>query len=54
MDQLDFFSSPPEYDKPIKIQDGEYIYIPDFYDTKTADKFLARLISDIHWKQDTM
>tara|TARA_R110000744_G_scaffold2614_2_gene10404 strand:- start:6087 stop:6701 length:615 start_codon:yes stop_codon:yes gene_type:complete len=54
MDQLDIFSKVPEHGKPVKIQNGEYIYIPNFYDTVTADKYLNRLISDIKWKQESM
>ncbi|MAM29319.1 MAG: alpha-ketoglutarate-dependent dioxygenase AlkB [Flavobacteriaceae bacterium] len=54
MDQLDIFSSAPEQGQPIKIKDGEYIYIPQFYNKNTADKYLERLIKDIHWKQESM
>jgi alkylated DNA repair dioxygenase AlkB len=54
MDQLDFFSSELANAKPVKINNGEYIYIPGFYDITTADKYLNRLISDIKWKQESM
>ncbi|WP_341222005.1 alpha-ketoglutarate-dependent dioxygenase AlkB family protein [Polaribacter atrinae] len=54
MDTLDMFSTPPEHGKPIKIENGEYIYIPNFYDKPTADKYLKRLIEDIKWKQESM
>lgn len=40
--------------KPIKINDGEYIYVPNFYKKELANKYLARLLSDIHWKQESM
>lgn len=54
MEQLDLFSdlSPPE--ENFKITNGEYIFIPNFYDKITADKFLDHLISDIKWKQESM
>jgi alkylated DNA repair dioxygenase AlkB len=54
MDTLDMFSTPPEHGKPIKIENGEYIYIQNFYDKSTADKYLKRLIEDIKWKQESM
>lgn len=54
MDQLDIFSSEPAHGEPVKINNGEYIYIPNFYDKTTADTYLKRLISDIKWKQESM
>ena len=54
MDQLDMFAPKPDYNETIKIDNGEYIYIPNFYDKKIADKYLNRLINDIKWKQESM
>lgn len=55
MSQLDLFSEEtPNDGEVIHINNGEYIYIPDFYDKETADKFLERLINDIKWKQESM
>lgn len=54
MNQTDIFSNPEENDKPIKIQNGEYIYIPNFYDKEIADKYLKGLIEGIQWKQESM
>lgn len=54
MDQLDLFAPEPNYGEVVKINNGEYIYIPNFYDVATADKFLSRLISDIKWNQESM
>ena len=54
MGQIDIFSTEPEHSKTVKINNGEYIYIPDFYEQATADKYLKRLISDIKWKQESM
>ncbi|MFD2697404.1 alpha-ketoglutarate-dependent dioxygenase AlkB family protein [Mesonia sediminis] len=48
------FSEESKDIKPIKIKDGEYIYVPNFYKKELADKYLARLLSDIHWKQESM
>ena len=54
MEQLDMFAPTPDYNKTIKIDNGEYIYIPNFYSKQTADTYLKRLISDIKWKQKSM
>jgi alkylated DNA repair dioxygenase AlkB len=54
MEQLDMFAPKPDYNKTIKIDNGEYIYIPNFYDKKIADTYLKRLLSDIKWKQESM
>ncbi len=54
MPQLDFFSEKPADGKTIKIQNGEYIYIPNFYTGTIADKYLTRLINDIKWEQESM
>jgi len=54
MDQLDMFAPIPEYDKPVVIQDGEYIYIPNFYNKVTADRLLDSFINEIEWKQESM
>ena len=48
------FAPKPDYNKTIKIDNGEYIYIPNFYDKKIADTYLKRLLSDIKWKQESM
>lgn len=54
MSAIDMFSKPPEYGKPIQIENGEYIYIPNFYTKEIADKYFQRLIEDIKWKQESM
>jgi alkylated DNA repair dioxygenase AlkB len=54
MGTLDMFSTPPEQGKPVKIENGEYIYIHNFYDKIIADKYLLRLIEDIKWNQESM
>jgi alkylated DNA repair dioxygenase AlkB len=54
MEQLDMFAPIQNYKKTIKINNGEYIYIPNFYDKEIADSYLKRLISDIKWKQESM
>jgi alkylated DNA repair dioxygenase AlkB len=54
MDQLNMFLSETNDTELIKINNGEYIYIPNFYKKEIADKYLDRLISDIKWKQESM
>lgn len=54
MAQLDMFSPTPDYNKTIKINNGEYIYIPDFYDRTMANYYLQQLTNTIEWKQESM
>jgi alkylated DNA repair dioxygenase AlkB len=54
MDQLNMFLSESNDNELIKINNGEYIYIPNFYKKELADKYLDRLISDIKWKQESL
>ena len=32
--------------KPTKIKNGEYIYVPNFYNQEIADKYFKRLIEE--------
>lgn len=54
MDQLDMFSSPPEYGETIKITNGEYVYMPNFFDRQTSNEYLSAFIKNINWKQEEM
>jgi alkylated DNA repair dioxygenase AlkB len=54
MEQLDMFASVPDYNEPIKIDNGEYLYIPNFYDKNKADRYLKTFIENIKWKQESM
>jgi alkylated DNA repair dioxygenase AlkB len=54
MNQTDMFSKHEEHEKPVKVQNGEYIYIPNFYDKETAGKYLKGLIEGIKWQQESM
>jgi len=54
MEQLDMFSPKPDYNKSTKINNGEYIYIPDFYETKIASSFFKTLLETIKWEQQSM
>ena len=39
MDQLDMFAPIPNNNETVKINNGEYIYIPNFYNKVEADIF---------------
>jgi alkylated DNA repair dioxygenase AlkB len=55
MSQLDMFSDAiPNEGEVIKIKDGEYIYIPNFFDLQKANYYLKQLTDTIEWKQESM
>ncbi|WP_339659739.1 alpha-ketoglutarate-dependent dioxygenase AlkB family protein [Croceibacter atlanticus] len=55
MSTIDMFPEASSNDgKPTKIKNGEYIYVPNFYNQVIADKYFKRLIEDIKWKQESM
>jgi alkylated DNA repair dioxygenase AlkB len=55
MDQLDLFGNPEAETKThFTIQNGEYVYIPDFFSKKKADDYFQALLQNIEWKQESM
>ncbi|MCT1531523.1 alpha-ketoglutarate-dependent dioxygenase AlkB [Sphingobacterium daejeonense] len=54
MDQLDLFSNPRNQYEPVKIKNGEYIYIENFFNRGDADNYLNDFISNIVWEQQSM
>lgn len=54
MDQLDLFATPKNQNEPIKINNGEYIYIENFFNRTDADFFLKDFIENITWEQQSM
>lgn len=54
MEQLDLFQEPQEPGKPVHIINGEYIYIPNFYNKAVADSLFKKLETTISWKQESM
>lgn len=54
MDQLDLFEKPKNPRESIQIKNGEYIYIPNFYDKAKADQYLKAFSENIQWKQESM
>ena len=61
MNQLDLFGSLIEHTLPPKtktglvtIEDGEFLYYPNFFSKSESDLFLQKLKTDIRWKQESM
>lgn len=54
MEQINLFDEPQEFGKPIQILNGEYIYIPDFYNREKANQFLEAFVNNIKWNQESM
>jgi alkylated DNA repair dioxygenase AlkB len=54
MEQLDLFQEPKDYKQAIKIRNGEYIYIPDFFDFEKGKAYLDAFKENITWKQESM
>lgn len=54
MIQNDLFAIQEDPLKPKKIDNGSYIYIPNFYNRERADLFLKEFIENIQWEQQKM
>nr|WP_315394776.1 alpha-ketoglutarate-dependent dioxygenase AlkB [uncultured Sphingobacterium sp.] len=54
MDQLDLFNTAPDPLSPIKITNGEYVYIPHFFSKIDADNYLKDFVENIEWEQQKM
>jgi alkylated DNA repair dioxygenase AlkB len=54
MDQFNLFQEPKDFRETIQIQNGEYIYIPNFYNKELSDSFFKSFIETISWKQESM
>jgi alkylated DNA repair dioxygenase AlkB len=54
MKQLSFFSADLDEIKVIDITNGNYLYIPNFFNKKESDKYLDILLNTIEWKQEEM
>jgi alkylated DNA repair dioxygenase AlkB len=54
MEQLDLFNTNKKEPELVKIQDGEYIYIPNFFNKQKSDFFFDTLLQKIDWKQEEM
>jgi alkylated DNA repair dioxygenase AlkB len=54
MEQLDLFNADKKQSELVKIQDGEYLYMPNFFNKQKSDYFFKSLFEKIDWKQEEM
>ena len=54
MNQLDLFNQGSNEEKLFEIQDGEYIFIKNFFDQLESKKYFDLLLKNILWKQEKM
>ena len=54
MAQLDLFSDSNNEFEIIQIQDGEYIYVPNFFSKDESDLYFKMLLNEINWKQQVI
>jgi alkylated DNA repair dioxygenase AlkB len=54
MQQLNIFKDINTHSEFISIQNGEYIYIPNFFDKRKSDFYFDTLRNQIEWKQEKM
>jgi alkylated DNA repair dioxygenase AlkB len=54
MAQFDLFEEPRKEGEPVQIENGEYLYFPNFYKREMADAYLNSLEEAIEWKQESM
>lgn len=52
MGQLNLFNNNEQ--EIIKIPNGEYLYIPDFFKETESNDYLTTLLNEIEWKQEEM
>jgi len=52
MEQLNLFENINDNSEPVKIQNGEYIYIPSFFDITKSNHYFQKLTKEIDWKQE--
>lgn len=53
MTQLNIFNNTRK-DELVKVQNGEYIFVPTFFDKKKSDFYFNVLLQEIDWKQEEM
>jgi len=54
MEQLEIFENIKNESEIIKIHNGEYIYVPNFFDKIKSDFYLNTLLQKTDWKQEKM
>lgn len=54
MEQLDLFNTNMKQPELVKIQDGEYLFLPNFFNKQESNYFFDALLKKIEWKQEEM
>ncbi len=54
MIQLDLFYNPNDNKNPVKIENGEYIFMPDFFSHGEGEYYFHKLHNDIIWNQESI
>lgn len=54
MNQLDLFKENNNQFETVKIVNGEYIYVSNFFNKSKSDQYFNNLINNIEWKQEEM
>lgn len=54
MSQLNLFDTPQNNFDPVKILNGEYIFVSQFFTKQEADNYLEQFSKTIAWKQEEM
>jgi alkylated DNA repair dioxygenase AlkB len=54
MNQLNLFEPPLNDFEPVKIENGEYIFVSEFFTKDEADLYLETFSKNIAWKQEEM
>lgn len=54
MMQLDLFNSEENKPELVKLQNGEYIFIPNFFNKAESDVYFHSLLKGIEWEQEEM
>jgi len=52
MKPFDHFNVPDYQPEVMKIRDGEYLFVPEFFDKSKSDYYFNFLLNNIQWKQE--
>jgi hypothetical protein len=52
--QLGLFNDDLHQNRWVKIQDGTFLHIPNFFKWEDANEYYRVLLKDIEWNQETM
>jgi len=54
MTQLDLFYTEDNIYEPVKLRNGEYLYIREFFKKEQADFYMETFMKNIQWQQEEM